>query len=78
MFKREDCKALFFYAELMGREVAMGADEQEARAKIRGAIAMFMMIDNIYSSNTDYIFDLVFDRYTESLIAYSEDKGGRI
>ena len=75
MLKREDCEALLFYAVLMGHEVAKGADEQEALAKLQGAIAMFMMIDGISSSRADDISDFVFDHYQKSLIAYFEDKG---
>ena len=75
MLKREDCEALVFYAAFMGREVAKGADEQEALAKLQGAIVMFMMIDGISSSRADEIYDFVFDLYQKSLIAYFEDKG---
>lgn len=75
MLKREDCEALVLYAAFMGREVAKGADEQEALAKLQGAIVMFMMIDGISSSRADDISDFVFDRYQKSLIAYFEDKG---
>ena len=76
MVKYEDCEALLFYATLMGREVAKGADEQEAVAKLQGAIVMFMMIDGISSSRADDISDFVFDQYQKSLIAYFEDKEG--
>ena len=76
MVKYEDCEALLFYAALMGREVAKGADEQEALAKLQGAIVMFMMIDGISSSRADDISDFVFDQYQKSLIAYFEDKEG--
>ena len=76
MLKREDCEALLFYAALMGREVAKGADEQEALAKLQGAIVMFMMIDGISSSRADDISDFVFDQYQKSLIAYFDDKEG--
>ena len=75
MLKCKDCESLLFYAALMGREVAKGADEQEALAKLQGAIVMFMMIDGISSSRADDISDFVFDRYQKSLIAYFEDKG---
>ena len=75
MVKYEDCEALLFYAALMGREVAKGADEQEALAKLQGAIVMFMMIDGISSSRADDISDFVFDQYQKSLIAYFENKG---
>ena len=75
MLKREDCEALVFYASFMGREVAKGADEQEALAKLQGAIIMFMIIDDISSSRADDIYDFVFDTYQKSLIAYFEDKG---
>ena len=76
MVKYEDCEALLFYAALMGHEVAKGADEQEAVAKLYGAIVMFMMIDGISSSRADDISDFVFDQYQKSLIAYFEDKEG--
>lgn len=75
MFKYEDCKVLLTYAELMGGEVAKGADEQEAVAKLQGAIVMFMMIDGISSSRADDISDFVFAKYQKSLIAYFENKG---
>ena len=75
MLKREDCEALVFYAAFMGREVAQGEDEQEALAKLQGAIVMFMIIDGISSSRADDISDFVFDTYQKSLIAYFEDKG---
>ena len=75
MLKREDCEALVFYAAFMGREVAKGADEQEALAKLQGAIVMFMMIDDVPSSMSDSIYNLVFDQYQDSFIAYFEDKG---
>ena len=75
MLRREDCEALVFYAKLMGMEVARGADEKEALAKLQGAIVMFMMIDGISSSKADDISDFVFERYQKSLIAYFEDKG---
>lgn len=75
MVKNEDCEALLFYAVFMGREVARGADEKEALAKLQGAIVMFMMIDDISSSRADDISDFVFDKYQKSLIAYFEDKG---
>ena len=75
MLKREDCEALVFYAAFMGREVAKGADEQEALAKLQGAIVMFMIIDGISSSRADDIFDVVFAKYQESLIVHFEDKG---
>lgn len=76
MLKYEDCKALLFYTVLMGREVAKGEeDEQEALAKLQGAIVMFMMIDGISSSRADDISDFVFDLYQKSLIAYFDDKG---
>lgn len=76
MLKYEDCKALLFYTVLMGREVAKGEeDEQEALAKLQGAILMFMMIDGISSSRADDISDFVFDLYQKSLIAYFDDKG---
>ena len=74
MLRREDCEALVFYAKLMGMEVARGADEKEALAKLQGAIVMFMMIDGISSSRADDISDFVFDRYQKSLIAYFDDK----
>ena len=75
MLKREDCEALLFYAKLMGREVAKGEeDEQEALAKLQGAIIMFMIIDGISSSRADDISDFIFDKYQKSLIAYFEDK----
>ena len=73
-FKREDCEVLLDYATFMGREVAKGADEQEALAKLQGAIVMFMMIDGLSASTTDYIYNIVFNRYQESFIAYFEDK----
>ena len=75
MVKYEDCEALVFYAALMGHEVAKGADEQEALAKLQGAIALFMIIDDISSGLSDIIYNLVFDQYQESFIAYFEDKG---
>ena len=75
MLRREDCEALVFYAKLMGMEVARGADEKEALAKLQGAIVMFMMIDGISSSRADDISDFVFDQYQKSLIAYFDDKG---
>ena len=75
MLKREDCEGLVLYAAFMGREVAKGADEQEALAKLQGAIIMFMIIDDISSSRADDIYDFVFDTYQKSLIAYFEDKG---
>ena len=75
MLRRKDCEALVFYAKLMGMEVARGADEKEALAKLQGAIVMFMMIDGISSSRADDISDFVFDQYQKSLIAYFEDKG---
>ena len=76
MLKREDCEALARYAAFMGREVAKGEeDEQEALAKLQGAITMFMIIDGISSSRADDISDFVFDLYQKSLIAYFEDKG---
>ena len=75
MFRSEDCAILFNYAKFMGREVAKGVeDEQEALAKLQGAIVMFMMIDGVSASITDYIYKLVFDRYQDSFIAYFEDK----
>ena len=74
MLKREDCEALVCYAAFMGREVAKGADEQEALAKLQGAIIMFMMIDGISSSRADDISDFVFDTYQKNFIAYFEDK----
>ena len=74
MLRREDCEALVFYAKLMGMEVARGADEKEALAKLQGAILMFMMIDGISSSRADDISDFVFDQYQKSLIAYFDDK----
>ena len=67
MPKYEDCEALLFYAALMGREVAKGADEQEALTKLQGAIVMFMLIDGISSSRADDISDFVFAKYQESL-----------
>lgn len=75
MLKHEDCEALVRYAAFMGREVAKGADEQEALAKLQGAITMFMMIDGLSSSMCDIIYNLVFDQYQDSFIAYFEDKG---
>ena len=75
MLRYEDCEALLFYTVLMGREVAKGADEREALAKLQGAIVMFMMIDGISSSRADDISDFVFYQYQKSLIAYFEDKG---
>ena len=75
MFKYEDCKVLLNYAVFMGREVAKGADEQEALAKLQGAITMFMMIDGISSSMCDSIYHTVFDMYQDSFISYFEDKG---
>ena len=75
MLKDKDYKALLFYAELMGQVVAKGADEQEARAKLMGAITMFMTIDGISPYMCDIIYNHVFGRYQESLIAYFEDKG---
>ena len=75
MVKYEDCEALVFYAALMGREVAKGADEQEALAKLQGAMVMFMIIDGISSSRADDISDFIFATYQKSLIAYFEDKG---
>ena len=76
MLKRKDCEALLIYAALMGREVAKGADEQEALAKLQGAITMFMMIDGLSSSMCDIIYNHVFDQYQDSFIAYFEDKEG--
>ena len=76
MVKYEDCEALVFYAAFMGREVAKGADEQEALAKLQGAMVMFMIIDGISSSRADDISDFIFAKYQESLIAYFEDKEG--
>ena len=76
MVKYKDCKVLLDYAAFMGREVAKGAPEQEALAKLQGAITMFMMFDGISSSNADDISDFVFAMYQDSLIAYSEDKEG--
>ena len=77
MLKREDCKALLNYAKFMGCVVAKGVeDEQEALAKLQGAITMFMMIDGISSSRADDISDFIFDVYQKSLIAYFEDKEG--
>ena len=75
MLKYEDCEALLFYAAFMGREVAKGEDEQEALAKLQGAITMFMIIDGISSSACDIIYKHVFDQYQDSFIAYFEDKG---
>lgn len=75
MVEYEDCEALLFYAALMGREVAKGADEQEALAKLQGAITMFMIIDDISSSMSDSIYNRVFDQYQDSFIRYFEDKG---
>ena len=75
MFKGKDYEALLFYAAIMGTTVAKGADEQEALAKLQGAITMFMIIDDISSSRADDISDFVFDTYQKSLIAYFEDKG---
>ena len=75
MLKREDCEALLSYAAFMGRKVVKGADEQEALAKLQGAIVMFMIIDGISSSRADDISDFVFDTYQKSLIAYFDDKG---
>lgn len=76
MFKYEDWEPLVLYAAFMGREVAKGEeDEQEALAKLQGAITMFMIIDDISSSRADDISDVVFDTYQKSLIAYFEDKG---
>lgn len=75
MFKGEDYEALLFYAAVMGREAAKGADEQEALAKLQGAIVMFMMIDGLSSSMCDLIYNLVFDQYQDSFIDYFKDKG---
>lgn len=75
MLKDKDYEALLFYAEVMGMVVAKGADEQEALAKLQGAITMFMMIDGLSSSMCDIIYNLVFDQYQDSFIAYFEDKG---
>ena len=75
MFKYEDCKVLLNYAELMGRAAAKGADEQEVLAELQGATVMFMMIFGISSSMCDNIYNLVFDQYQDSFIAYFEDKG---
>ena len=75
MLKREDCEGLVYYAAFMGGEVAKCADEQEALAKLQGAIVMFMIIDGTSSSRSDDIYDFVFDTYQKSLIAYFEDKG---
>ena len=76
MVRYEDCETLLNYAKYMGREVAKGVeDEQEALAKLQGAITMFMMIDGLSSSMCDTISDFVFDKYQESFIAYFEDKG---
>ena len=74
MFKDKDYEALLFYAVVLGQVVAKGADEQEALAKLQGAITMFMMIDGLSSSMCDIIYNLVFDRYQDSFIAYFEDK----
>ena len=75
MLKREDCEALARYAVFMGCVVAKGEeDEQEALAKLQGAITMFMLIDGISSSRAADIADFVFDLYQKSLIAYFEDK----
>ena len=76
MLKRKDCEALLIYATLMGRESAKGADEQEALAKLQGAITMFMMIDGLSSGMCDIIYNHVFDQYQDSFIAYFEDKEG--
>ena len=76
MFKYEDCKVLLRYAELMGRAAAKGADEQEVLAELQGATVMFMMISGISSSMCDSIYNLVFDQYQDSFIAYFEDKEG--
>ena len=75
MLKYKDCEALLFYAAVMGRAAAQGADEQDALAKLQGAIVMFMMIDDVPSSMSDSIYNLVFDQYQDSFIAYFEDKG---
>ena len=75
MLKYEDCEAIFSFAATLGREVAKGADEQEALAKLQGAITIFMMIDGLSSSMCDIIYNLVFDQYQDSFIAYFEDKG---
>lgn len=75
MLKYEGCEALLLYAAAMGREAAKGADEQEALAKLQGAIVMFMMIYDVSSSVSDSIYNRVFDQYQDSFIAYFEDKG---
>ena len=75
MLKHKDCEALLLYAAKMGREVAQGEDEQEALAKLQGAIVMFMVLKYISSSRADDIYNLVFDQYQESFIAYFEDLG---
>lgn len=74
MFNGKDYEALMFYATVMGREAAKGADEQEVLAKLQGAITMFMMIDGLSSSMCDIIYNRVFDQYQDSFIAYFEDK----
>ena len=75
MLKHEDWEPLVLYAAFMGREVAKGADEQEAVTKLQGAIVMFMMIYGISSSRAADICDFIFDRFLKSLNAYFEDKG---
>ena len=76
MLKYEDCEALLSFAATMGREVAQGEDEQEALAKLQGAIVMFMMLKDLSSSICDSIYNLVFAQYQESFISYFEDKEG--
>lgn len=74
MVKYKDCKVLLDFAAFMGREVAKGKPEQEALAELRGAIIMFVMIGGLSSSMCDNIFNLVFDQYQKSFIAYFEGK----
>lgn len=74
MLKYEDCEAIFSFAATLGREVAKGADEQEALAKLQGAIVMFMMLMGLSSSILDYVYNMVFARYQEGFISYFEDK----
>ena len=76
MLKYEDCGTLLSFAATMGREAAQGEDEQEALAKLQGAITMFMMIDGLSSSMCDIIYNHVFDQYQDSFIAYFEYKEG--
>ena len=75
MLKYDDCRTLLSFAATMGREAAQGEDEQEALAKLQGAIVMFMMLKGISSSMSECIYNLVFDQYQDSFIAYFEDKG---